>query len=60
MEVCGENGGILLGIRDFWQKYPSGLEVTNLAGDNAACTAWFYSPEAKALIFDIMIREATR
>ena len=25
MEVCGEDGGILLfGIRDFWQKYPSG------------------------------------
>lgn len=51
MEVCGENGGILLGIRDFWQKYPSGLEVTNLAGDNAACTAWFYSPEAKSFDF---------
>lgn len=51
MEVCGENGGILLGIRDFWQKYPSGLEVTNLAGDNAACTAWFYSPEAKSYDF---------
>ena len=51
MEVCGENGGILLGIRDFWQKYPSGLEVTNLADDNAACTAWFYSPEAKSFDF---------
>ena len=51
MEVCGENGGILLGIRDFWQKYPSGLEVTNLAGDNAFCTAWFYSPEAKSFDF---------
>lgn len=48
MEVCGENGGILLGIRDFWQKYPSGLEVTNLDDDNASCTAWFYSPEAKS------------
>lgn len=51
MEVCGENGGILLGIRDFWQKYPSGLEVTNLADDNASCTAWFYSPEAKSFDF---------
>ena len=51
MEVCGEDGGILLGIRDFWQKYPSGLEVTNLADDNASCTAWFYSPEAKSFDF---------
>ena len=51
MEVCGEKGGILLGIRDFWQKYPSGLEVTNLANDNASCTAWFYSPEAKSFDF---------
>ena len=51
MEVCGENGGVLLGIRDFWQKYPSGLEVTNLADDNASCTAWFYSPEAKSFDF---------
>ena len=46
-----KNGGILLGIRDFWQKYPSGLEVTNLADDNASCTAWFYSPEAKSFDF---------
>ncbi len=51
MEVCGEDGGILLGIRDFWQKYPSGLEVTNLAGDNAFCTAWFYSPQAESFDF---------
>ena len=51
MEVCGEDGGILLGIRDFWQKYPSGLEVTNLANDKASCTAWFYSPQAESFDF---------
>lgn len=61
MEVCGEDGGILLGIRDFWQKYPSGLEVTNLADDKSHhARHGFIRQRPKALIFVIMIREATR
>lgn len=51
MAVTGENGGMLLGIRDFWQKCPSGLEVNGLADDTSRCTAWFYSPEAEAYDF---------
>lgn len=51
MAVTGENGGFMLGIRDFWQKYPSGLEVIGLGQEYCQCTAWFYSPEAAAFDF---------
>lgn len=51
MAVSGTKGGLLLGIRDFWQKYPSGLEVAGLAQERSLCTAWFYSPEAEAYDF---------
>lgn len=51
MAVTGETGGIMLGIREFWQKCPSGLEVTGLAEEVSACTAWFYSPEVEPYDF---------
>lgn len=51
MAVNGENGGLMLGIRDFWQKCPAGLEVSGLAGEESSCTAWFFSPEAEAYDF---------
>lgn len=51
MAVTGENGGLMLGIRDFWQKCPSGLEVSGLSQERSTCTAWFYSPEAEAYDF---------
>lgn len=49
--VCGENGGFLIGLRDFWQKYPSGIEVDGLKEERTKCTVWFYSPEAEAYDF---------
>ncbi|MBQ9308323.1 MAG: hypothetical protein IJ229_10390 [Clostridia bacterium] len=51
MAVCGETGGILVGMRDFWQRYPSSLEVEGLGAENTACTAWFYAPEAEPYDF---------
>lgn len=51
MAVNGDNGGVLLGIKDFWQKYPSGLEVDGLCDEKTLCTAWFYSPEVEAMDF---------
>lgn len=44
-------GGVLLGVRNCWQKYPAGLEVSGLAEDSAQVTAWFYSPEAQPYDF---------
>ena len=51
MAVTGEDGGIMLASRDFWQRYPSGLEVEGLGSNEAACTVWFHSPEAQAYDF---------
>lgn len=45
----GASGGVALGIKDFWQRSPSGLEVRNAHTDQAEVTAWLWSPEAAAM-----------
>ncbi|WP_438446036.1 hypothetical protein [Gorillibacterium sp. sgz5001074] len=45
----GSAGGLAAGMRSFWQKHPSGGEVTGMAGDEAELTLWFWSPEAGAM-----------
>lgn len=47
----GENGCMLVSIRDFWKKYPSGYTVTGLDSDSAACHIWFWHPSATAMDF---------
>ncbi|MCD8129879.1 MAG: hypothetical protein LUE16_01145 [Lachnospiraceae bacterium] len=47
----GTNGGLLIGKRDFWQKYPSGLEVQGLDQDQTLLTCWIYTPAAEAYDF---------
>ena len=37
-----------VGMRDFWQKYPSALCAESLSADTAALTAWFWPPDAQA------------
>ncbi len=51
MAVSDPDGCILLGIRDFWQKCPSALSATALAGHTATLTAWFYAPDATPFDF---------
>lgn len=51
MAVGGTDGGLLIGKRDFWQKYPSGLEVQGLDQETAALTCWIYTPAAEAYDF---------
>lgn len=51
MAVSGEDGGVMLSLRDFWQRFPSGLEVESLGQSEVQCTVWFYSPEAAAYDF---------
>lgn len=46
-----ESGTIMVGVRDFWEKYPSGITVKNLDKDIAETTIWFYSPEASSYDF---------
>ncbi len=46
-----EYGSVTVAIRDFWEKYPSGLEFKGLDSDMVEGTLWFWSPEAQAMDF---------
>lgn len=46
-----ESGSILLGIRDFWEKYPSGYTFRNLDQDMAEATIWFWPPRGEVMDF---------
>lgn len=46
-----EYGSVAVAVRDFWEKYPSGLEFKGLESDSAECTLWFWSPGAGAMDF---------
>jgi hypothetical protein len=39
-------GGLAVGLRDFWKKYPTSLDITNAATDTGSITMWLYSPQA--------------
>ncbi|MFA9375787.1 MAG: hypothetical protein ACERKZ_03425 [Lachnotalea sp.] len=47
--VAGENGGIAIGMRNFWEKYPSSLWVDDVEQDTCKVTAWIWSPEVEAM-----------
>lgn len=49
--ICGENGAFLIGMKNFWQKYPSGLWLDGICTEKAEVSAWFWSPDAKAMDF---------
>ncbi len=43
--VRDEEKGILIGVKDFWQKGPMMLEVDGLASDKGTIQVWFWSPD---------------
>jgi hypothetical protein len=43
------SGSIFAGIRDFWQKYPSALEVRNAGTPEGTLSLWFWAPAAEAM-----------
>ncbi|MFT4090088.1 MAG: Tat pathway signal sequence domain protein [Asticcacaulis sp.] len=45
----GVSGGIALGLKDFWQRATTQLDVRKAQTDMAEVTAWLYSPEAPAI-----------
>lgn len=49
--VAGENASIILGIRDFWQKYPREITVKGLGTETVSSTLWYYSPDAPSFDF---------
>lgn len=43
------NGGLAVGLKDFWQSYPAALEIKNTATDMAELKVWLWSPYAEAM-----------
>jgi hypothetical protein len=43
------SGGLALGVKNFWQSYPSSLEVRNASTGEARLTAWLWSPDAPSM-----------
>ncbi|MDX3382126.1 Tat pathway signal sequence domain protein [Streptomyces niveiscabiei] len=47
--IGGASGGLAFGVRDFWQRHPTQLDVRGAASSAAEVTLWLYSPEAQPL-----------
>lgn len=45
----GAAGGVAIGMKDFWQRFPAQLDIRGAQGDEATVTAWMWSPNAKAM-----------
>ncbi|NDL59588.1 Tat pathway signal sequence domain protein [Phytoactinopolyspora mesophila] len=44
--VGGVSGGVGFGLRDFWQRHPTQLDVRDAQTDTAEVTVWMWSPDA--------------
>jgi hypothetical protein len=42
-------GGLGVSLKDFWQSYPSGLEVRHASQPEAELIAWLWSPDGPAM-----------
>lgn len=43
------SGGLALGMKNFWQLHPTGLELRDSGKDAAEMTLWFWSPDSPAM-----------
>ena len=43
------SGGLGVGLKDFWQSYPSTLQIDQTRSGEAELTAWMWSPEAEPM-----------
>lgn len=43
------SGGLAIGVKDFWQSYPSSLEVRNAETEAATMKIWLWSPSAPVM-----------
>ena len=43
------SGGIAVGVKDFWQKYPASIEINNAASPAGELTVWLWSPDGPAM-----------
>ena len=50
MAFAGDvSGGLTVCVSNFWQSFPSALEIRNLKSDTAQLKAWLWTPEAEAM-----------
>ncbi|KAL4731334.1 hypothetical protein ACLX1H_000299 [Fusarium chlamydosporum] len=42
-------GGLAVGLRDFWKRFPTGFDISSAASDEGSITLWLYSPAAEPL-----------
>ncbi|WP_205856832.1 twin-arginine translocation signal domain-containing protein, partial [Phytoactinopolyspora endophytica] len=42
-------GGVAFGLRDFWERHPTQLDIHDASSDEATVTVWFWSPDAPAM-----------
>jgi hypothetical protein len=47
--VGDTSGGLGVGNKDFWQAFPSEIEITNALTDTAQLRMWLWSPEGPAM-----------
>ncbi len=43
------SGGLAVGVRRFWQKFPSALEINGATKPAGELNVWFWSPDAPAM-----------
>ncbi|KAL5346502.1 hypothetical protein ACLOAV_008773 [Pseudogymnoascus australis] len=43
------HGGLAVGMADFWERYPTQLDLSDLTKDEGRITVWLYSPLAEPL-----------
>lgn len=51
LSIGSENGSVMVAMRDFWEKYPSGYTVSGLTKEKATCQIWLWSPTAREMDF---------
>ena len=44
--VGGASGGLAFGLRDFWRRHPTQLDIRGARTEEAEVTVWLWSPEA--------------
>ncbi|CAG8139037.1 unnamed protein product [Penicillium salamii] len=44
-----EYGGLAVGMLDFWERYPTQIDLSDLDSHNGVITQWIYSPLAEPL-----------
>lgn len=47
--IGGASGGVVFGLRDFWQRHPTQLDIRQAHTDAAEVSVWMHAPDAPAM-----------